>query len=109
MPSQPGNPDYRQLFEQGPGLLLVLSPDLTIVDASNRYLEATLTQREQIVGRGLFDVFPDNPDDPTATGVANLKASLKTVLATKAPHTMADQKYDIARPDGTFEERWWSP
>lgn len=102
-------PDFQALFEQAPGLFLVLLPSLEIVAVSERYLEATMTTRDGIVGRGLFEVFPDNPDDPTATGVSNLHASLQTVLETRKPHTMADQKYDIARPDGTFEERWWSP
>jgi len=44
-------------------------------------------------------MFPDNPDDPAASGAANLRASLERVLATRAPDTMAVQKYDIRRPD----------
>src|SRR5262249_11993574 len=39
----------------------------------------------------------------------NLRASLNFVLQNAAPHTMAVQKYDIRRPDGSFEERFWSP
>ena len=68
-----------------------------------------MTRREEILGLNLFDVFPDNPDDPGATGVSNLMASLNYVLEKKLPHTMAVQKYDIRRPDGSFEERFWSP
>lgn len=105
-------PDFRILFESAPGLYLVLTPDLTIVAASDAYLRATMTIREQILGRGLFDVFPDNPDDPAASGVRNLKASLDRVLQNRAPDHMAVQKYDIRRPEsegGSFEERYWSP
>src|SRR5205807_8355355 len=57
-------------------------------------------------------IFPDNPDDPAATGVSNLRASLERVLRNKAADTMAVQKYDIRKPDsdgGGFEERYWSP
>ncbi|MBE2315604.1 response regulator [Solirubrobacter sp. CPCC 204708] len=68
-----------------------------------------MTEREAIVGRGLFDVFPDNPDDGAATGEANLGASLRRVIDTGKPHTMATQKYDIRSPDGSFEARYWSP
>jgi len=103
--------DFRTLFESAPGLYLVLKPDLSIVAASDAYLAATMTRREEILGRGIFDVFPDNPDDPAATGVRNLKASLERVLSQRAPDTMAIQKYDIRRPDvegGGFEERHWS-
>ncbi|EQA38313.1 GHKL domain protein [Leptospira inadai serovar Lyme str. 10] len=106
------NPDFRLLFESIPGLFLVLDPKLCIVGVSNAYLAATKTEREAILGRGIFEVFPDNPSDPTATGVSNLHDSLKRVLEDKAPNSMAVQKYDIQRPEsegGGFEEKYWSP
>ncbi len=105
-------PDFRALFEAVPGLYLVLDPSLVIVAVSDAYLRATMTRREDILGRHIFDVFPDNPDDPTATGVANLRASLERVLRLRKPDTMAVQKYDIRRPGaegGAFEVRYWSP
>jgi signal transduction histidine kinase len=105
------SPDFRILFESSPGLYLVLSPTLHIVAVSDAYAQATKTTREEIVGRPLFDVFPDNPDDPAATGVGNLRASLERVLAHGATDAMAVQKYDIRRPadeGGGFEERFWS-
>src|SRR5262249_44165067 len=105
-------PDFQALFESAPGLYLVLDPDLTIVAVSDAYLKGTMTRREDIVGRGIFDVFPDNPDDPEATGVSNLSASLDRVRHDSVADTMAVQKYDIRRPDeegGGFEERFWSP
>jgi len=104
--------DFRTLFESAPGLYLVLAPDLTIAAASESYLRATFTKREEILGRGIFDVFPDNPDDPTAMGVSNLRASLERVLRNGVPDAMAFQKYDIRRTEaegGGFEERYWSP
>ena len=105
-------PDFQALFQSAPGLYLVLTPDLNIVEVSDAYLRATMTQREEILGRGIFDVFPDNPDDPSATGVRNLRASLLRVIQDKTPDTMAVQKYDIRKPEsegGGFEERFWSP
>jgi len=105
-------PDFRVLFESAPGLYLVLTPDFTIVAASDAYLSATMTRREDIIGRFLFDVFPDNPKDPAATGMRNLKASLERALNKKAPDVMAVQKYDIPKPGSKgkkFEERYWSP
>jgi C4-dicarboxylate-specific signal transduction histidine kinase len=112
MPSSVPSPDFRVLFENAPGLYLVLTTDLTIVAVSDAYLHATMTQRDEIVGRALFDVFPDNPEDPSATGEANLRASLERVLRLARSDTMAVQKYDIRRPNsegGEFEERHWSP
>ncbi len=100
---------FENLFESLPGLYLVLAPDLKIVAVSDAYLKATMTKRGEIVGRYLFEVFPDNPDDPAATGTSNLHASLDRVRRTASADTMAIQKYDIRRPDGAFEERYWSP
>ncbi len=106
---QQSRAEINSIFESLPGLYLVLTPDLTIVSVSDAYLEATLTTREGIVGRNLFDVFPDNPDDIDADGETNLLASLNRVRQNLIPDIMAIQKYDVRRPDGTFEERYWSP
>src|SRR5277367_5055267 len=106
------DPDFKHLFESAPGLYLVLTPELKIVAVSDNYLKATMTRRKEILGRGIFDVFPDNPDDPNADGVRNLRASLERVLNSRAPDTMPVQKYDIRRPEsegGGFEVRYWSP
>jgi signal transduction histidine kinase len=104
--------DFRALFEAAPGSFLVLDPDLRIVAVSDAHLAATMIRRDDVLGRGIFDVFPDNPDDPNATGVGNLRASLERVRRTGRADTMAVQKYDIRRPDadgGGFEVRYWSP
>ncbi|WEZ82535.1 PAS domain-containing protein [Rhizobium sp. 32-5/1] len=103
---------YQALFESAPGLYLVLTREFTIVAVSAAYLEATKTNRDTIIGRGIFEIFPDNPNDPEATGVRNLRESLQRVVATGRGDAMAVQQYDIRRPDsegGGFEERFWSP
>ena len=103
--------DYKVLFEESPDVLLVLLPDApryTMVAATRaRFLITNTT--EETLGQGLFELFPDNPDDPNATGTSNLRASLERVIKTKAPDTMAVQKYDIRGPDGSFEVKYWSP
>lgn len=105
-------PDFQALFEAAPGAYLVLDPQLTIVAVTNGYLRATMTERAAIVGRNLFEVFPDNPQDDAATGEQNLRASLDRVRRDLVPDAMAVQKYDIKRPaedGGAFEVRYWSP
>ncbi len=105
-------PDFRALFEAAPDIYLVLRPDFTIVAATEARLRATMTRREDIIGRSLFDVFPDNPDDPATSGARNLRTSLERVRLRLVPDAMPVQKYDIRRPEsegGGFEERYWSP
>jgi signal transduction histidine kinase len=105
-------PDFRLLFESAPGSFLVLRPDLSIAAVSDAYLNNTLTKRNEIIDRNIFDVFPDNPNDPNADGVSKLKTSLERVLKNKVSDAMSIQKYDIPKPKaegGGFEERYWSP
>jgi PAS domain S-box-containing protein len=103
-------PDFRGLFEAAPTPLLVVAPPHWIIVAANdARLRVTGTTRAGQVGRRLFDLFPDDPADPAADGVRNLSASFERVLATKAPDTMAVQRYPVRNVAGRFEERWWTP
>ncbi|MFE1177069.1 PP2C family protein-serine/threonine phosphatase [Streptomyces sp. NPDC058773] len=103
--------DYAAVFQALPGAVLLLTPEFEIADANEALLRRAGRERHQLIGRVLFDVFPDNPGDPDATGTRNLRASLERVLATGAPDTMALQRYDVEAPGrpGVFEERYWSP
>jgi PAS domain-containing protein len=105
------SPDFRTIFEKIPGLYLILDPGLHILAASDAYLQGTLTRRDEIVGRHLFDVFPENPDDPSADAIRNTRASLNRVLQTRQPDAMVVQRHDVRNPDadGGFEVRYWSP
>lgn len=105
-------PDYQRLFDAAPGPYLVLDPQFRIVAVNHAYARATMTQPEHILGKGIFDIFPDNPDDPETEGVRNLRISLQRVLQTGQADTMLVQKYDIRKPaeeGGGFEARYWSP
>lgn len=91
MPTDPA-PDFRAIFEATPSPFLVLSANLHIVFANKAYLQATSTVYDDIIGRPMFDVFPDNPGDPDASGVQKLHESLLRVLQSKSTDTMAIQK-----------------
>lgn len=79
---------FEQVFNASPGNFLVLDLNFDIVASSDDYLLATNTKREEVLGKNLFDIFPDNPNDLTANGTSNLRQSLQTVIETKKPHTM---------------------
>jgi PAS domain-containing protein len=101
--------DLLSVFSALPSACLLLSPDLQIEAASDAYLQATATQRANLLGRYVFDVFPDNPSDAEAHAVADVRASMEQVLATGQPHELPLQPYDLpdpARP-GQFVARCW--
>jgi serine phosphatase RsbU (regulator of sigma subunit) len=102
-------PDWARIFHAAPAPFLLLTPDLVIVSANEARLTATATTLADTVGRHLFEVFPLNPDDPAADGIANLGASLALARDTRRPVTMPIQKYDIPMPDGSYQERFWAP
>ena len=106
-------PDFRAVFESAPGVSLLLAPDaprFTMLAASDERLAATLTTREAIVGRPFFEVFSDaNPANATPLGVASMRASLERVLATARSDRLPVLRYDVRRPDGSWEERHWEP
>lgn len=103
---------FQSLFESAPGQFLVMTPnDFRIVAASNAYLNATGTRRQDIKGRRMFDVFPDDPDDSKADGVRSLRASLEQARETGMTDILPVQRYPIPRSTGEgggFVERFWS-
>jgi signal transduction histidine kinase len=104
--------DFKLLFESSPSPMLILDAGFNIIAVTDSYTEATLTRREDILHKYIFDVFTDDPDNPDADGVVNLKASLERVIETGRADTMAIQRYDLQRPEedgGGFEVRYWSP
>lgn len=83
------------------------APGLAYVDVNPAYEKSLGVARDDLVGRGLFQLFPDNPDDSAADGVYNVYKSLRQVAETARPHDMEVQRYDVAGEDGVFVQRYW--
>ena len=104
--------DFERLFAALPAHFLILKPDsptFTILTASDGYLEATGTRLVDIVGRGVFEAFPENTSDTTDDGASQLRASLNRVQNEGVTHRLPMLRYDIVRPDGRIEEKHWTP
>ena len=106
--------DFKLLFETVPGRVIILSPDdprFTVVAVSDAYLRTVHKSREEMVGRGLFEIFPDGPDANHTRTINNLRASFREVLATgKADVLPLAQQYDLPEPSSSgqaFSERHW--
>jgi len=102
--------DLRSVFTSLPGSNVLVLPDaprFTILAASDEYLYATNRTKEELVGKGLFEAFPNNPSDPNKTSENTVRASLEFALRHKEPHYLPIQRYDIPMQNG-FEIRFWS-
>ncbi|GAA4455161.1 hypothetical protein GCM10023189_22670 [Nibrella saemangeumensis] len=99
-----------RFFEATPGISVVLRPDapvFTLVAVSNDFIRESGMKREDVIGKGHFEVFPKSPDDPHFTGEQNLKASFDYIIRHRQSHDIPAQRYDVPMGDGTFSQRYW--
>ena len=104
--------DYINMFEQSSEMLAVINTDFNILDVSNAFLEETKTKRENIIGKDIFHIFPNNPNDIEANGEAKIRASFNRVLKNKTNDIISVVKYDIPKLEsegGGFELKYWRP
>jgi PAS domain S-box-containing protein len=97
--------NFAALFGASPNPYVLLDPDFVIVTMNEAYLRATMRERDDLVGRNMFDAFPSDPD---SEGHRQLVSSLQRALATGAPDHLPLIHYDIPRPQGGLEKRSWS-
>jgi PAS domain S-box-containing protein len=102
--------DYRAVFDATLSPYLLLSLNFTVVDVNTAFLSAVHARRESIVGRHVFDLFPDYCSILEERYARNLRLSLERVIREHVTDFMAIQKYDMPCPvSGTALERYWSP
>ena len=100
--------DFAQIFDHLPGMCLILDTAFNILAQNQDHARATLSAGKNVVGRNLFDAFPDNPYDSGADGVASVRQSLLTVLKTRQADAMPIIRYDVQPKLGGFQTRYWA-
>ncbi|WP_345817162.1 ATP-binding protein (plasmid) [Paraburkholderia sp. PREW-6R] len=105
---------YRIVFRliPSPCLLLAVDDGYTILDANEAYLRETISDRPDLIGRPVFDAFPDNPADGKSRATRSLGESLARVVCLRCTDAMALQRYDVpdrSGGEGAFIVRYWSP
>ncbi|MFI5161274.1 MAG: ATP-binding protein [Sphingobacteriales bacterium] len=100
---------FKILFEKSPGSLLVKAdaPHFTIVAASDAYLQVTSVKREDILGKGFFEVFPDDHNDPLDETTA--RRVFTKVIETCEKIDVPVYRFDTVNPvSRQREEHYWS-
>ncbi|KIQ18446.1 hypothetical protein [Rhodococcus sp. MEB064] len=102
---------YRSLFEKMPIVGYAVDTEWKLVAATDRLLDEIHRSRDHIVGQNVFDVFPDNPADPSADGTRVLRESLQRAFDTGHSEKLPRQRYDAppAEAGGEFRECYWLP
>jgi PAS domain S-box-containing protein len=100
-----------RVFEAMPCMSVLVrtdAPRFTIVAVTEGFMQVTGMDKNALIGHGLFDPFPKNPEDPYFNGESNLRASLDFVINHKKTHQLPVQRYDIPDGNGSFMERYWN-
>ena len=101
-------PDYRLIFEAMPGMCLILDAAFKIVAQNEEHANATLTTDKRVIGKAIYEAFPDNPADLYESGISAVRQSLLNVLKTCKRDVMPIIRYDVQPIGGQFEERYWA-
>jgi hypothetical protein len=89
-------------------MCLVLDTTFRIIAQNADHAKATLSADRSIVGKGLFEVFPDNPADWNANGISAVRQSLLEVMKTRRQDVMPIVRYGVEAQSGDFQERYWA-
>ncbi len=103
--------DFKTLFNLSPNPYMVLDRELRYVAANEAYLRVTASRLEALLGRGIFEVFPHDPNDPNNSSARQLRESFQRVLDAGVPDTLALIPYRVPRQTEqgvVIEERYWS-
>ena len=98
--------DLRDLFNASANAYVIFTRELVIAGCNDAYLQAVgRNNREEIVGRPLFEAFPV---DPASDEYRILTTSFERVLATNQPDHVALVPYSTSRPGEPPLTRFWS-
>jgi len=98
-----------RLFEAVPGnnlLIIADSPRFSMIAASESYLQMIGKSKAELIGKGVFEAFPSNPESPQ--DYINLMASFEEVIATKINSHLPVLQYDVMDDENNFITRFWS-
>lgn len=102
--------DFETYYKVAPPTLILEPnpPYYTIVDANDAYKKVTNTSDEDLIGRAVFTVFPQNPNDSETGNERLMYESFDFVLNKKQQHVLPAQRYDIPiRGTDEYEMRYW--
>lgn len=102
--------DYKNIFKILPIPCLLLEPKdgyFFIKDANESFFKVTEKTREELLGKIIPDVFPENPEQ-LGNDWKEIHNSLNRALISGKPERIDNLRYDMLIPGlNEFEERYW--
>lgn len=88
---------------------MLLDRDLRIRGLNATYEAVSMRARNELLGEYVFDVFPEDPNEPRANGSSQLAASVESAMRSNATDTMPIVRYDLVdpqTPDAFLTKLW---
>ena len=102
--------DYKTLFDQL-GLAYYIcatdDPTFTVIEENEAHAKIAMVKRKDVIGKPLFEVFPDTSDEYMRTGINKVQESLRKVLRMKKPDLMPYVQYDLKDTHGNLTQQYW--
>jgi PAS domain S-box-containing protein len=87
-----------KIFKATPLPTLILLPDaphFTILEVNSAFLRAKIRNEKDLIGKSIFEAFPESNQCKNEAGVSDLYCSLQTVVTSRMPDKMPVQKFEI--------------
>lgn len=99
---------FAAVFERSPNAYMLLDRELRYVAANAAYLRVVGMQLEDLVGRNVFDVFPNDPEDRDNASRRLMQQSFERVLQSGEADVVPLIRYRV--PGGSIDgigDRYW--
>ena len=94
--------DFADVFGRSPSSYMILDANLRYLDANACYCSIVGVDRERLIGRHVFDVFPEEGER-----LAKFRSAFERAVAGER-NSLTRELYNIPGPDGTVREVWWT-
>jgi two-component system sensor histidine kinase VicK len=103
------SPEFQDFFKDAKRSLVLRAdaPRFTVLAASDLYLALTRKHREEVIGHGLFEVYPGNHSDPAEKD--SVYSSFMRVIESGRPDELPLFKYEIDIENSSSREtHYWT-
>ncbi|CAM3932292.1 PAS domain-containing protein [Mucilaginibacter galii] len=100
--------DIKQFLQLLPPTVILDTdaPIFTIAYVNDAYCKLSNFTPRELIGKGLLEAFPQNPDVIDIQSVEKVRFNLTECLTTKKKTVLPKQRFDL-RLSGRFETRYW--
>ena len=102
--------DYESLFASFDTAIIIFNvndPDFTIIEENKAHATLAMTNRDDVIGKRVLDVFPDTSVEYIEKGNSQLLESFRRVIKTGRSDAMPQLDYPIKNESGELVHRTW--